>query len=112
MLCFQHFGVFYVKNVECTQQQCKGLNKITRLCYPFQFTLYEVEEITETLKIGLLVKGITLSTSPSSGINLKEQIKDLMYVNRVEVRATCIRPYQGDWYTSLDTQTLAPEKTF
>ena len=60
--------------------------------------------------MGLLVKGMTLSTSPSSGINLKEQIKDLMYVNRVEVSATCIRPYQGDWYTGLGTQTLATEK--
>ena len=60
--------------------------------------------------MGLLVKGMTLLTSPSSEINLKEQIKDLMYVNRVEIRATYIRPYQGDWYIGLGTQALAPEK--
>ena len=49
--------------------------------------------------------------SQSSEINLKEQIKNLMYVNRVEVRATCIRSYQGDWYTGLGTP-LAPETFF
>ena len=59
--------------------------------------------MAETLKMGLIVKGMTLLTSPSSEINLKEQIKDLMYLNRVEVRASCIRPYQGDWYTGLAT---------
>ena len=62
--------------------------------------------------MGLLVKGMTLLMSPSSEINLKEQMKDLMYVNRVEVRATCIRPSQGDWYTGLSSQTLAPETFF
>ena len=35
-----------------------------------------------------------------------------MHVNRVEVRATCIRPYQGDWCSGLGTQTLAPETFF
>ena len=59
--------------------------------------------MAETLKMGLIVKGMTLLTSPSSEINLKEQIKDLMYLNRVEVRASCIRTYQGDWYTGLAT---------
>ena len=40
--------------------------------------------------MGLLVTGMTLLTSPSSEINLKQQIKELKYINRVEVRATCI----------------------
>ena len=45
--------------------------------------------------MGLLVKGMTFLKLPSSEINLKEQIKDLMYANWVEVRASCIRLYQG-----------------
>ena len=73
----------------------------------FFHTLYEVEEIAEKLKMDLLVTEITLLTMQSSEINLKQQIKELTNINRVEVKATCfasdiLRLFGRPVYHSLD----------
>ena len=52
---------------------------------------------------------MTFSTLPSSEINLRQQIKELTYINRVEARATCIRSFGRPVYR-FGQLTLALEK--
>ena len=81
----------------------------------FFHTLCEVEEIAEKLKMDLLVTEMTLLTMQSSEINLKQQIKELTNINRVEVKATCfasdiLRLFGRPVYHSLDPLPLFLKK--